>query len=124
MRCFINLYRFKCFGMKFEKALKGRRSIRKYKDKKLSKNALSSILDAARYAPCAGGMQNFRLIVVEDKKKKSIAILYDNGEIYGAFTFKKPKPPTFLEYILDDLKLFFKELIDGPQERYSPTSFE
>ncbi len=64
------MFGFKSFGMKFERALKGRRSIRKYKDKKLSKNALSSILDAIRYSPSAGNLQNYRLIVVEDEKKK------------------------------------------------------
>ena len=57
--------------MKFEKALKGRRSVRKYKDKKLSKNALGSILDAARYAPSAGNLQNWRFIVVEDGDTKN-----------------------------------------------------
>jgi nitroreductase len=70
MRSFINLKGYKCFGMKFDKALKGRRSIRKYKEKKLSRNSLNAILDAIRYAPSAGNLQNWRLIVVEDENKK------------------------------------------------------
>jgi len=70
MVSFISLDRYKVYYMKFEKALKGRRSIRKFKEKKLSKNSLGSILDAARYAPSAGNLQNWRFIVVEDEKTK------------------------------------------------------
>lgn len=56
--------------MKLEKALKERRSIRKFNGKKLSKNLLGSILDAARYAPSAGNLQNWRFLVVEEEDKK------------------------------------------------------
>lgn len=56
--------------MEFDRCLKSRRSVRKFKDKKLSKASLGAILDAVRYAPSAGNLQNWKLIVVEDKEKK------------------------------------------------------
>ncbi len=60
--------------MDFDKCLKGRRSIRDYKDKKINITDLNKILDAARYAPSAGNLQNYRFIIVEDgEKRKKLA---------------------------------------------------
>ncbi len=56
--------------MEFDKCLKTRRSIRDYKNKKISLGDLHKVLNAARYAPSSGNLQNWRFIVVEDKKKK------------------------------------------------------
>jgi len=56
--------------MDFDKCLKGRRSIRKYKDKKIPWNKLALILDSARYSPSAGNLQNWRFIIVDEEEKK------------------------------------------------------
>jgi len=56
-----------------EKALekfKTRRSIRKFSDQNVDKNIIYSIIEGAINAPCAGNIQNYKIIVVEDKEKK------------------------------------------------------
>ncbi len=54
--------------------IKNRRSVRKYSSKKISDEVLYSILEAGRWAPCAGNIQNSRFIVVRDfEKKRQIA---------------------------------------------------
>ena len=56
--------------MDFDKCLKTRRSVRDYKDKKINIADLNQILDAARYAPSAGNLQNWRFIIVENEEKR------------------------------------------------------
>jgi len=46
-----------------------RRSIRKYKDKEVSKATIKDILKAAMSAPSAGNQQPWHFIVIDDKQK-------------------------------------------------------
>lgn len=48
--------------------LKNRRSIRKFSDKKVDFKLVYDILESGLNAPCVGNIQNYRLIVVTDKK--------------------------------------------------------
>ncbi|UOO38291.1 nitroreductase family protein [Oscillospiraceae bacterium CM] len=50
-------------------AIKTRRSIRKYSDKPVEEEKLTSILEAGRLAPSAMNAQNWRFIVVRDREK-------------------------------------------------------
>ena len=60
--------------MQFKKVFLGRRSIRKYKDKKIPLSVVGEILDLARFSPSAGNLQNWKFLVVTDvNKKNSIA---------------------------------------------------
>ena len=54
--------------MEVQEALLNRRSIRKYKDQKISKENLDKILKAAMYAPSAMNLQAWRFIVIDDKE--------------------------------------------------------
>ena len=54
--------------MKFIDLAKQRSAVRKYTDKKVEKEKLDLILEAAHVAPTAGNRQPVRLIVVEDKE--------------------------------------------------------
>ncbi|MDD4955523.1 MAG: nitroreductase family protein [Candidatus Omnitrophica bacterium] len=49
-------------------AIKKRRSIRGYLDKPVEKDKLSEIIEAARLAPSASNRQEWRFVVVTDKK--------------------------------------------------------
>jgi len=49
-----------------------RRSVRKFRPEKIREETLHTILDAANAAPCAGGIQSWRFLVVEDEQKKKI----------------------------------------------------
>lgn len=53
--------------MDLQDALLNRRSIRKYKDQKISKDDLNSILKAAMYAPTAMNLQAWQFILIDDK---------------------------------------------------------
>ena len=60
--------------MEVLEAIKSRRSIRKYLDKPVEWELIANILDAGRYAPCAGNLQNWKFVAVTDEgRKKSIA---------------------------------------------------
>jgi len=52
-------------------AIKGRRSIRKYRADPVPEEALQTVLEAARWAPSWANTQCCRLIVVRDKETKS-----------------------------------------------------
>jgi len=55
-------------------AIRSRRSIRKYKDKPIAWDLMVQILQAGKYAPCAGNYMNWKFIVVKtDPKRKVIA---------------------------------------------------
>jgi nitroreductase len=56
--------------MEFKKVVTDRHSCRSFSSKKVSFNDISLVLDAARYAPCAGNICSVRLILVSDKDAK------------------------------------------------------
>ncbi len=53
-----------------DSCIKERRSIRSYLSKKISDEQIKEIIDAARYAPAAGNLQNLYFIIVKSKKKR------------------------------------------------------
>ena len=53
--------------MDVQEALLNRRSIRKYKDQKISKENIDKILKAAMYAPSAMNLQAWHFVVIDDK---------------------------------------------------------
>jgi len=53
--------------MEIQEALLNRRSIRKYKDKKISKENIDKILKAAMYAPSAMNLQAWHFVVIDDR---------------------------------------------------------
>ncbi len=65
--------------MNIEECLKTRRSIRKYKDKPIDWDKIVQILDAGKFAPSAGNIQNWKFIVVkkEDVRKKLATASFD-----------------------------------------------
>ena len=57
--------------MELMEAIKGRRSIRKYRTEPVPEEALKTVLEAARLAPSWSNTQCWRLIVVKNKDTKS-----------------------------------------------------
>jgi len=53
--------------MELDQALKGRRTIRKFEKREIPIEFISECLDAARYSPNSGNVQNYRFIVVRSK---------------------------------------------------------
>jgi len=52
--------------------IRTRRSIRKFHPTKIPEEALYAVLDAANLAPCAGNLQTWQFLVVEDETKKKV----------------------------------------------------
>lgn len=51
------------------KAIKTRRSIRKYKDQPVPKEMVDKMLEAAMYAPSARNYRSWQFVVIDDRKK-------------------------------------------------------
>ncbi len=65
--------------MDVSEAIRNRYSCRHYQDKPLEPNKLAAVLEAARQAPSAKNLQDWRLVVVTDKQtKKKIAAAANN----------------------------------------------
>jgi nitroreductase len=56
--------------MDIDKCLRERRSVRSYLDKNVSAEKINELLEAARYAPSSGNIQNWSFIIIRDKKIK------------------------------------------------------
>jgi nitroreductase len=68
-------------------AIKKRRSIRKFKDKTVSKDLIKELLEAARLAPSAYNSQPWKFVIIDDKKiigelKKESVFIQDH--VYNA----------------------------------------
>jgi len=65
--------------METQECIKTRRSIRKYKDKPVDWDKITGILDAGKFAPSAGNIQNWKFIVVrkEEVIKKLAQAAFD-----------------------------------------------
>jgi nitroreductase len=60
--------------MDASEAIKGRRSIRKYKEEPLFEEQVTQILEAGRWAPSRGNNQPWKLIVLKDEQiRKELA---------------------------------------------------
>lgn len=57
--------------MELLKAIKGRRSIRAFTDKKVEKNIIDKIIDAANHAPSGGNYQLCRFIIIDNVDLKN-----------------------------------------------------
>jgi len=55
--------------MDLDKAIKSRRSVKKFKDKKPDWRDIIECIDSTRYAPMAGNSFTLRFILVDDKEK-------------------------------------------------------
>ena len=52
------------------KFIKSRRSVRKYTSKQIPDRVLYEILEAGRWAPCAGNIQNSRFVIIKDSARR------------------------------------------------------
>jgi nitroreductase len=52
-------------------AIKGRRSVKALKNKRISTKVIDKLVDAARWAPSAGNIQRWEFVVVPDEEVKA-----------------------------------------------------
>jgi len=55
--------------MEFDKLIKSRKSVKKFKDKKPDWRDIIECIDSARYAPMAGNDFTLKFILIDDKEK-------------------------------------------------------
>ncbi|MEM2109694.1 MAG: nitroreductase family protein [Candidatus Odinarchaeota archaeon] len=70
--------------MEFTEIIQKRRSIRRFKDKPIEEDKLQRILEAARIAPSARNLQDWKFIVVKDKKLKEQLVEAAKGQAFIA----------------------------------------
>lgn len=61
-------------------AIKNRRSIRKYKKRRIPENDLKAVLEAARLAPSGANRQFWKMIVVQDEERKKELVPLCNNQ--------------------------------------------
>jgi len=62
------------FFMEIEEVIMKRRSIRRYISRSIDHEKIAKIIEVARFAPSAGNIQNWKVILIsDDKKKKELA---------------------------------------------------
>jgi len=62
------------------KAIKNRRSIRKYKTTEIEEEKLEKILETARIAPSASNRQKWKFIIVKDQEKRAELVNAAHGQ--------------------------------------------
>lgn len=82
------------------KMLKGRRSIRKYKNVKVSRDIMKEIIDITRFTPSWANYQVARYTIIDDETKiKQLADSGVNGFVYNINTLKNAKGVLVLSFV-------------------------
>lgn len=68
--------------MQVSEAIRRRYSCRNYEDKPVEKKALEAILEAARHAPSAKNLQDWRFVVVTDKATRAKLAVAANNQTF------------------------------------------
>ncbi len=86
--------------MKAIEMIKERRSVRKFKDEKVSRELMKEIVDIARFAPSWANFQIARYTLIDDVEKiKELATDGVNGFVYNIDTLKNAKGVAVLSFV-------------------------
>ncbi len=87
--------------MSFFKTVKKRRSIRKFSDKKVEKSKTQKILKTAWMSPSAMGKQNFKIIIVDNSKKKEnlVKATYDQKYVNASLVLVFCSDPKRIKFM-------------------------
>lgn len=97
--------------MKFDDCVKGRRSVRDYKIIDIPNHIIGEIVEAGTYAPSAGNLQHWKIIVVRDRKTREKIMNLCAGQLWMT------KAPVFLVVCNDESRVLKYYPKMGP--RYS-----
>ena len=98
--------------MDLSEAIKGRRSIRKFKAQTVSKEALEKILDLALWAPSGMNRQEWYFVVVQGEKKEALLRIFD--EAFETFRPNLEKVFADKPKIVEGMKVFFQTYGGAP----------
>ena len=85
--------------MELAEAIKGRRSVRKFKSDSVPKDVLESILDLAIWAPSGMNRQEWYFVVVQDEKVEEIKKIFEVSQKL----LTSMNTEDILEFLLDAL---------------------
>ncbi len=86
--------------MDTEVAIKERRSVRKYKDEKISHELVKEIIEVARFAPSWANFQVVRYTIIDNPEKiKEIGAIGVNGFAYNIDTLRNAKNVLILSFV-------------------------
>ena len=90
--------------MEYFEAVKGRRSIRKYKDEPIDKKILEEMVEAAKYAASARAVYPWRFIIITEKEriKQLTEIVGKNGQFMSGATASIVIVSEDTKYYLED----------------------
>lgn len=103
--------------MELDEAVKGRRSIRRFKDKEIPDSAIEELLDAARHAPSSMNGQPWHFIVIREEKTKKLLTEIKNSycpvekQAYQADFLQNA--PAVIVVCVDKRKSFDREIENG-----------
>ena len=108
---------FRMTGEQCENFFKSRRSIRAYKEKSVSEDKISRLIDIARYAPTARNGQDVYWLVVTDKAelKKYSSLVIDFNEVVLSGGVPGIDPNPHMRKLIEDHKAGFDMILrDAP----------
>ena len=87
--------------MSFFNTVEKRRSIRSYSDRAVEKSKIQKILKTAWMSPSAMGMQNFKIFVVDDirKKERLLKATYDQEYVNSSLVLVFCTNPKRIKFI-------------------------
>ena len=86
--------------MDVTKAIKERRSVRKFKQEKVDHNTIREIVDLSRWAPYWGNFQIARYTIIDDEETiKKLSADGVNGFVYNINTLKEAKGVAVLSFV-------------------------
>ena len=100
--------------MELSQIIRARQSVRRYKDREVTGEDLTRILDAGRMAPSGKNCQNWHFIVIRNKelmKKIGAAILEKNEEIASRMDQKDPEKGLRFRKFVKNFTMFY---LDAP----------
>jgi nitroreductase/ferredoxin len=108
---------FRMTGEQCDKFFRSRRSIRAYKEKSVSGDKLSRLIDIARYAPTARNAQDVQWLVVTDKTelKKFSSLVIDFNEVVLSGGVPGITPNPHMRKLIDDFRAGYDMILrDAP----------
>ncbi len=98
--------------MELGEAIKGRRSVRRFKSQPVSKEILQKILEAAIWAPSGMNRQEWYFAVVQGEKKEALLKIF--GSAFEVFRPNLEKVFADKPKIVEGMKLFFRTYGGAP----------
>lgn len=97
--------------------IKGRRSVRQYKDLPVEKELIEQIIEAGRYTATGGNRQGLSFIVIDKKMEAFRTLIMDNLSEKSSALIAADKTPPQMKYAAGRWLSFVNEHKENPKEK-------